>query len=79
MMFPHMVEEKVCGPGSRDRSDSGNEMPYFVTESTTTIMELCPADCGSSTMKSMLIVSHEADGIGRGWSSPVRGCRNDLV
>ena len=25
-MFPHMVEEKVCGSGGRDRSDSGNKM-----------------------------------------------------
>jgi len=25
-MFPHMVEEKVCGSGSRDHSDSGNKM-----------------------------------------------------
>ena len=26
MMFPHMVEEKVCGSSSRDCSDSGNEV-----------------------------------------------------
>jgi len=26
MMFPHMVEEKVCGSGGRDCSDSGNKM-----------------------------------------------------
>ena len=25
-MFPHMVEEKVCGSSGRDHSDSGNEM-----------------------------------------------------
>jgi len=25
-MFPHVVEEKVCGSSSRDCSDSGNEM-----------------------------------------------------
>jgi len=25
-MFPHMVEEKVCSSGGRDRSDCGNEM-----------------------------------------------------
>jgi len=25
-MFPHMVEEKVCGSGSRDCCDSGNKM-----------------------------------------------------
>jgi len=25
-MFPHMVEEKVCGSSGRDRSDSGNKM-----------------------------------------------------
>jgi len=26
MMFPHMVEEKVCGSGGRDCSDSRNKM-----------------------------------------------------
>jgi len=26
MVFPHMVEEKVCGSGGRDCSNSGNEM-----------------------------------------------------
>jgi len=46
-MFPHMVEEKVCGSGGRDRSDSGNEMCTFVTELTTTMTESCPADCGN--------------------------------
>jgi len=51
----------------------------LVIESTTAIMELCPADCGSSKMKSTLMVSHGADGIGRGWSSLVRGYQNDLV
>jgi len=25
-MFPHMVEETVCGSGGRDCSDSGHEM-----------------------------------------------------
>jgi len=25
-MFPHMVEEKVCGSSGRDCSDSGNKM-----------------------------------------------------
>ena len=43
------------------------------------VMESCPADCGSLTMKSMLMVSHGADGMGRGWSSPVGGHWNDLV
>jgi len=28
-MFPHIVEEKVCGSGGRDCSDSGNKM-YMV-------------------------------------------------
>jgi len=26
MMFPHVVEEKVCGSSGRDHSDHGNEM-----------------------------------------------------
>ena len=26
MVFSHMVEEKVCGSGGRDCSNSGNEM-----------------------------------------------------
>ena len=26
MIFPHVVEEKVCGSGGRDHSDCGNEM-----------------------------------------------------
>ena len=28
-MFPHMVEEQVCGSGGRDCSDSGNKMCMF--------------------------------------------------
>jgi len=48
-------------------------------ELMTTMMELCSMDSGSLTMKSTLMVSHGAGGMGRGWSSPVRGRQNDLV
>src|SRR5271156_4358179 len=37
------------------------------------------SDSGSLTMKSMLMVSHGASGIGSRWSSPVGGRRGDLV
>jgi len=38
------------------------------------------SDCvGEGKVLSTLIVSHGADGIGRGCSSPVGGCQNDLV
>jgi len=71
-MFPHMVEEKVCGSSSRDRSDCGNEMCMLCDG-------IMSCRLGSSTMKSMLMVSHGADGMGRGWSSLVGGRWNDLV
>ena len=51
----------------------------LVTESTTTIMESCPLDSRSSVMKSTLMVSHGASGIGSRCSSPVGGCLIILV
>ena len=51
----------------------------LVTELTTTIMESCPLDSGSSMMKSTLMVSHGVLGIGSGCSSPIGGCLIILV
>ena len=71
----HMVEEKRCAALAADIVVTvETKCARFVTESMTTMMESCPADCGSLTMKSTLMVSHGADGIGRGWSSPIGGC-----
>jgi len=78
-MFPHMAEERCAALAAEIVVTVETKCACFVTESMTTMMESCPADCGSLTIKSTLMVSHGADGIGRGWSSPVGGLRNDLV
>src|ERR1700735_2168112 len=53
--------------------------PCLVTESTTTMTKSFPSDWGSSTMKSMLMVSQGLSEMGRGWSSPVGGWQMALV
>jgi len=78
-MFPHMVEEKVCGSGSRDCSDSGNKICALCDGTDDNHDRIVSCRFGSLKMMSTLIVSHRADGIGRGCSSPVGGRQNDLV
>jgi len=78
-MFPHMVRKRYVAPVAEIVVTVETKCACFVMESMTTMMESCPADCGSLTMKSTLIVSHGADGMGRGWSSLVGGHQNDLV
>ena len=51
----------------------------LVTELTTTMIVSFPFDSGSSTTKSMLIISHGASRIGRGCSSPDGGWQIDFV
>ena len=53
--------------------------PCLVTESTTTMKASFPSDSGSSTIKSTLMVSHGASGIGSGCSSLTGDCQLALV
>ena len=52
----------------------GIKCALFDTKSTTIITALCLEDLGSSTMKSVLKVSHHVSGTGRGCSLPTGGC-----
>jgi len=49
---------------------SGMKCAYLVSLSTTTKITSNPPDLGSPSIKSMLMVDHGCDGIGRGCSKP---------
>ena len=46
-----------------------NEMPILNLSTIAKIVSN-PSDCGSPSIKSMMMSSHTLSGIGRGWSKP---------
>jgi len=78
-MFPHVVEEKVCSSGGRDCSDHGNEMCMLCDRIDDNHNGIVPCRLWQLNNEVHTDSITWSRWNGKRWSSPIGGCRNDLV
>jgi len=79
VVFPHMVEEKVCSSSGRDCSDHGNEMRTLCDGINDNHNGVMPCRLWQLDNEVHADSVPQSRWNRKRWSSPVGGRRNDLV